>query len=720
MYDDLGSDERGISEILGTVLLISMVLLGSATVIIFGASAISDATQRTTTEAATDYLQEADARLATLAASSDDPEVVFDPQDAAAKEYSIHRDGYLNVTVNDNPDCSFQQPLSTIVFEDSNGNRVGYEAGGVWRGGVGGSTYQTPPDVTLSNGRLDVNLVNVTGTFDQSRNRIQLNVTETRNRTSTFQERLVRHDCSRPDTVSLRVQSDFYDGWADYLEADTGIVPTVDDSDRTVTLDVDQNDLHPTANDEENKVVNLGGASYMDSVTLQETSPPELGVDKNADNTYTAYVGPVTNESLDIGEEISVDGTNITGPPIDVSMVLDRSTSMRRDADPSCVYPCESRLEAAKMEAQNFVGYLDDSRDRVSIQTYNDEGEYNRVNEYYFSGDSSSVNSTIRSIYSRGTTRIDRGLNHSNSVFDLKGNESRTKVTILLTDGRNNNCDPGDMYSCEDNLKTLQSAWDADNDSITIYTIGFGGSSDVNQELLADIADATGGEDYMAENSDELQEAFKNISERIQPKDAVANVPITSNVSSGGTHYAPEIPGDVSHLANASDGDLNINDPTAPTLFSHSFTIDDGETFALNVTDFECQDGHYNVTGETVQVDGETRSVARCTQFSSESDAYEGDIYVDGERPQTLLQTTYADWQTDVNKSLRRFPSTSIDPATGELNTASNQALVAFDLPPTGPGSKNTLVLLTRIGLAETSNLQTGIVTVQVSEAEIQ
>jgi len=718
MHDDLGSDERGISEILGTVLLISMVLLGSATVIIFGASAISDATQRTTTEAATDYLQEADARLATLSASSDHPEVVFDPQDAAAKEYSIHRDGYLNVTVNDNPDCSFQQPLSTIVFEDSNGNRVGYEAGGVWRGGVGGSTYQTPPDVTLSNGRLDVNLVNVTGTFDQSRNRIQLNVTETRNRTSTFQERLVRHDCSRPDTVSLRVQSDFYDGWADYLEADTGIVPTVDDSDRTVTLDVDQNDLHPTANDKENKVVNLGGASYMDSVTLQETSPPELGVDKNADNTYTAYVGPVTNESLDIGEEISVDGTNITGPPLDVSLVLDESGSMN---DPVAGGGM-SKIESAKDEAQNFVGYLDDSRDRVSVISYDTYPYYQRTAAgEYFSSDFSEINDTIEHINALSGTRIDRGLDQSNSVFDLKGNESRQKVTVLLTDGVNWPCrNEDDTYDCNENVWTRDAAWEADNDSITVYTIGFGDPDNVDQTLLEDVAESTGGRYYAATNANALQDAFKNISERIEPKDAVANIPITSNVSSGGTHYAPEIPGDVSHIANTSDGDLNINDPTAPTLFSHSFTIDDGETFALNVTDFECQDGHYNVTGETVQVDGETRSVARCTQFSSESEAYEGDIYVDEERPDTLLQTTYADWQTDVNKSLRRFPSTSIDPATGELNTTSNQALVAFDLPPTGPGSKNTLVLLTRIGLAETSNLQTGIVTVQVSEAEIQ
>ena len=218
MYDDLGSDERGISEILGTVLLISMVLLGSATVIIFGASAISDATQRTTTEAATDYLETVDSRLATLSASSDDPEVVFDPQDAAAREYHVRRDGYMNVTVNDNPDCSVNQTLSTIAFEDSNGNTVGYEGGGVWRSGIDSSTQVTPPDVTLADGMLDVNLVNVTGTFDQARNRVALNASETRNTTETFSENLARGDCPRPDNVSITVKSQFYDGWADYLE----------------------------------------------------------------------------------------------------------------------------------------------------------------------------------------------------------------------------------------------------------------------------------------------------------------------------------------------------------------------------------------------------------------------------------------------------------------------------------------------------------------------
>ena len=720
MKDQLGEDERAISEILGTILLISMVLLGSAAVVVYGSMVINDAEERTRTEAAADYLQVVDSGLATLSAGDEEAEVQFDPQDAVAREYHVDRDGSLRITVNSNPDCSFEQSLSTIVYEDSNGQRVGYEAGGVWRRGPGGGTAQiTPPDVTLTNGRLTANLVNVTGTFDQARNRVRLNETRTRNRTAFVSSRLLNDDCSRPDDVEIRVQSQFYDGWANYLESETGVSPTVNHGSDTVTLTLGQDQLHPSANDEENNVVNLGGASYMHSVTISEGAPPELGVDKDANNTYMSYVGPVTNGSLDIGREISVEGANVTGPPLDVSLILDESGSMGNYADASCPGESNTKMGAARCEAQNFVGYINDTRDRVSVQSYNGQPRFRHVDGAHFASDFNEVNDTIDTIYQGGSTRIDLGLDASNSVFDLRGNETRRRISILLTDGRNNDCNPGDMYTCADNRRTREAAWQADNDSVTVFTIGFG--SNTNEQLLKDVANATGGTYYAADNADDLADAFQNISERIQPKDAVANVPVTSNVTnSTGYSYQPEIPGNVSHVANNSNGLLNINDPTAPALFRHSFPLADGDTFDLNVTDYECADGAYNLTGETVTVGGETRSVARCTDIQRANQSFHGDIYVDGERPDTLLSTTYADWQTDVNESLKRFPRTSINQTTGRVNTTSNQAMVVYDLPPQGSGTRNTLVMLVRIGLAESDAQGTGIVTVRVSEAEIR
>jgi len=728
MYDDLGSDERGISEILGTVLLISMVLLGSATVIIFGASAISDATEDTRTEAATDYLEEVDSRLATLSASSDDPEVLFDPQDSAASDYRINRDGYLNVTVNDNSACSFQQPLSSIQFEDTNGNTVGYEAGGVFRSDVGGSVLVTPPDVVFSDGTVSVSLVNVTGTFDQARNRVRLNATKTRHSTEAFTSRLLRDKCARPDTVNVTVDSRFSGAWRDYLIEETG-VPAANRSApgaRPVWVELNDTMLHPSVNDRENNVINLsearnpGQPPYMDpGATLDDDAPPELGVDKSAGNTYTTYVGPLTNRSPQIGRRISVEGLNVTGPPLDVTLILDESGSMGGWATPSCT-PADSDNEWTKMgaaicAAQDFVGDLNQSRDRVGIVSYNSQAYYRQVSQQYLSDDFAGTNETLDELDHGGNTRIDLGLDQSNSVFDLKGNDTRQKVAILLSDGEN----VCYAYGCNPDLWSIEAAQQADNNSITVYTIGFGSGAD--EDLLEDIALAADGAYYDANNASALEDAFKNISERIQPKDAVAHSPISSTVTdSGGTTFAPEIPGKTGHIANTSSGFLNINDPTAPTNYRHSFSLSDGETFEMNVTDYQCRDGHYNVTGQTVTAGGTTRSVARCTDFDSKNGTtYHGDIYVDGERPIPLLRTSYATWQTDVNQSLKQFPSVSINKTTGKLNTTSNQALVVYDLPPTGSGSQNTMALLVRIGLAESNSAGTGIVTVRVSEATV-
>jgi len=726
MYDDLGSDERGISEILGTVLLISMVLLGSATVIIFGASAVSDATEETRTEAATDYLEEVDSRLATLSASSDDPEVLFDPQDSAASDYRINREGYLNVTVNGNPDCSFQQTLSSIQFEDTNGNTVGYEAGGVFRSDVGGSVLVTPPDVVFSEGTVSVSLVNVTGTFDQARNRVRLNATKTRNTTQAFSSRLLHDKCARPDTINVTVDSRFAGAWRDYLVDETGVPPANRSAPgaRPVWVELNDTMLHPSVNDRENNVINLsearnpGQPSYMDpGATLDDDAPPELGVDKSAGNTYTTYVGPLTNRSPQIGRRISVEGTNVTGPPLDVTLILDESGSMSGWATPSCT-PADPNNEWTKMgaaicAAQDFVGDLNQSRDRVGIVSYNSQAYYRQVSQQYLSDDFAGANETLDDLDHGGTTRIDLGLDQSNSVFDLKGNDTRQKVAILLSDGENV------CYGCDPDPWSIEAAQQADNDSITVYTIGFGSGAD--EDLLEDIALAADGAYYDADNASALEQAFNNISDRIQPKDAVAHVPISSTVTdSGGTTFAPEIPGQTGHIANTSSGFLNINDPTAPTNYRHSFPLSDGETFEMNVTDYECKDQHYNLTGQTVTAGGTTRSVARCTAFDTKNGTtYHGDIYVDGERPLPLLRTSYATWQTDVNQSLKQFPSVSINKTTGELNTTSNQALVVYDLPPTGSGSQNTMALLVRIGLAESNSAGTGIVTVHVSEARV-
>ena len=75
--------DRAISELIGMVLLIALVLLGSTTIVVLGAGALSDAQEQTQTEAAEDHLQQFDSELSTLAASDGLPRAEFDGELAA-------------------------------------------------------------------------------------------------------------------------------------------------------------------------------------------------------------------------------------------------------------------------------------------------------------------------------------------------------------------------------------------------------------------------------------------------------------------------------------------------------------------------------------------------------------------------------------------------------------------------------------------------------------
>lgn len=720
--------DRAVSEIMGTVLLISLVLFGSAVVIALGAGAIGDAQEQTRTESAIGQFEALDAQLAGLAASDDNQSrVEFSPQNALARDLRLEHSGYINVTVDGNSACSVQQELSTITFEDSQGRTVGYEAGGIWRAGTDGSASVSPPDLTLDDGRLNVELVNLSGHVDQATNRVTLNVSRTRNRTNSISKALRQGDCVRPDNVTVVVNSTFQSGWRNHLAAETG-VDVSSSGERQVSVVLEQEDLHPSANDSQNNIVNLRDGlvgvniSYMDSVTLNDTDPPEIGVDKGAGNTYTVYIAPLTNDSLAVSNALNTEGTNVSGPPMDVSFVLDESGSMTRDANSSCSSSCPSKVDAAKRAAKNFTGTVNASKDRIGLVGYDSDSRYILIDdERFFVSDKTKINNTIDSeVSASGTTRIDRGLKKSNVMFGLKSNTSQRKIAVLLSDGEN---DCGIFICLGADSNTIDQANIAAENDITIFTVGFGPTSDIDEPLMRQVANETGGDYFHAENSSELNEAFQEISDRIRVEEAVATTPLTSNVtSSSGNLFTPEIPGNVDHLANVSRGNdtfLNINDPTAPATFSHSFPLDDGETASLNVTQFDCKPGHFNLTGQSRTVAGSTVSVARCTEIAGVNDTYRGHIYVDGERPDEVLETSYASWQRDINDSLGNFPSVRINSTTGELNTTSNQALVAYDLPPQGPGTRNTLVLLFRIGLAESESRGAGIVNVRVSETDL-
>ena len=197
---------------------------------------------------------------------------------------------------------------------------------------------------------------------------------------------------------------------------------------------------------------------------------------------------------------------------IDIVMAIDVSASMlAKDLKPN-------RLEALKDVAANFIRSR--TTDRIGLVEYAGES-YTKTP---ITSDKSIILKSLSEIeYNtiiEGGTAIGMGL--ATSVNRIKDSKAISKVVILLTDGVNNSgfIDP------------LTAAELANEFGIKIYTIGLGTNGmalspigidsrgkfnyanakvEIDEKLLNEIADLTGGKYFRATNNSKLKEIYDDI-----------------------------------------------------------------------------------------------------------------------------------------------------------------------------------------------------------------
>ena len=197
---------------------------------------------------------------------------------------------------------------------------------------------------------------------------------------------------------------------------------------------------------------------------------------------------------------------------IDIIIAIDVSASMlAKDLKPN-------RLEALKDVASSFIKSR--LNDRIGLVEYAGES-YTKTP---ITSDKSIILRSLKEIeYNtiiEGGTAIGMGL--ATSVNRIKDSKARSKVIILLTDGVNNSgfIDP------------LTAAELANEFGIKIYTIGLGTNGmalspigidsrgkfnyanvkvEIDEKLLNEIADMTGGKYFRATNNNKLKEIYADI-----------------------------------------------------------------------------------------------------------------------------------------------------------------------------------------------------------------
>lgn len=192
---------------------------------------------------------------------------------------------------------------------------------------------------------------------------------------------------------------------------------------------------------------------------------------------------------------------------IDIVVALDLSQSMlQRDFKPN-------RLETAKKLLEEFINKR--VNDRISLVVFGGDA-YTKVPLTFDHNVVKDITSklTTDDITSNNRTAIGMGLGVS--LNRLKDSEAKSKVIILMTDGENNSGEMSPMGASEI-AKEL---------GIKIYTIGIGAreiqirvpfghttvkNTELDENLLKNIASTTGGEYFRAGSEKEFQEIFNRI-----------------------------------------------------------------------------------------------------------------------------------------------------------------------------------------------------------------
>ena len=198
-------------------------------------------------------------------------------------------------------------------------------------------------------------------------------------------------------------------------------------------------------------------------------------VHPNADG-QAAYARAVQRKIDDLEKRVGVPVSS----DVAMSLVFDVSGSMD---DPSALSG-ESKLDAAKRQSRDFVSSVggEDGPGGMSVKVGVASFATYAESNCGLSNDPEQVRTTIDGLTASGRTNIYDGL--VEGIGQVKG-ESGPKLIVFLSDGQTN-----EGGSQADILNLAHEAADM---GIKIYTIGFGASGDLDEYLLQQMAEITGG-----------------------------------------------------------------------------------------------------------------------------------------------------------------------------------------------------------------------------------
>ena len=598
MVDRGGTDdgpERGLTEVIGVVLLFGVAVAGAAAIIVSGGVLNEQLTDQITYEQAEQSAKELDGRLQSI--------VVNPSRESATADFgsggttTVGTTGRLTISVRSDDVCTHTLPLDSIRYETESGSELVHQGGGVFRVSESGPTTVMPPAVGYQEGTLSVTTFNVRGVGADGDFTVVENATGTRERTRAVVPQLfAKQGCFRPDQVTVAVESQFPTQWQQHFETEFPDSSDVTRTGTVVRLELDHEELPGAVNDSRNGVVNFTDGDPDNGEVLANGVKVDKGVG-NVYNTSTRLLAVENGYNKTVYNVTST--TNTT--PLDVVFVIDESCSMRSNGCQSVVnHPSGTPIHEAKDATVQFITELQGDPVNHRVAAVGFPGKHSHANGSYSGpldpsvthfGLTNDLGNAKTIINDSGTldyaTPTDAGLRDARELLERNGNSSHKQVIVLLTDGKPTEDQPPSVPhssdvsygdSGPDDTTWLNETHATSAADIPVYTVAVGSGAD--QWVTEKIADETDGEHYFARDASALPHVFddiyRNVSTTRTPERYIINTPTVVNLTVGPDTVTPWVG------ATTPTGP-GLNDPGTGTLITTN-SVADGERLAVDET----------------------------------------------------------------------------------------------------------------------------------------
>ncbi len=237
-----------------------------------------------------------------------------------------------------------------------------------------------------------------------------------------------------------------------------------------------------------------------------------------------------SGEQCDDGNNVNGDGCSSTcllegqicteicsGGAVDFELVFDRSGSMNRYLDPPAdnifqrITKIKSARDAASKLAESALNK--NSATKIGLSTFSTDA----VSEVSMTSNFNTINSGILQLYANGNADTNYNESIIKAVDKLvsQGRNTAPNVIIFLSDGAptvaNSFDETGTFTDPIDIESSISAANYAKSKNVMIVTVGFGRRSEINEQVLKDMAQITHGQYFFVDSYTQIIQLYENL-----------------------------------------------------------------------------------------------------------------------------------------------------------------------------------------------------------------